>query len=235
MKSFLLGTVGLLALAVASPVVAADLPVKAPPPVVAIYDWTGFYIGINGTAILADKRWDYLGPLVPTGNDGGQSFTGLFGGAQAGFNYQFGSWVIGADVQGDWGQARGWNNSLLFGNQTNRTLIDSYGIVSGRLGYALNNALLYVKGGVGGVHEKYDVYFTDSEFVFDTASENRWGPAAGLGFELAFSDHVSIAGEYNHVFLGSRDIIFRPLGDVYRIRQDLDVFAVRLNYLFNGR
>jgi outer membrane immunogenic protein len=236
MKSFLMGTVGLFALAVASPVLAADLPVKAAPvPVAAVFDWTGFYIGINGTAILAEKRWDYLGPLVPGGYDGPHSFTGLFGGAQAGFNYQFGSWVIGADVQGDWGNARGWNDSLLFANQTNRTLIDGFGLVSGRFGYALNNALVYGKGGVGAVHEKYDVHATDTEFVIESASGTRWGPSAGVGFELAFSDHVTIAGEYSHVFLGNRDITFAPFGDVYRIHQDLDVFAVRLNYLFNGR
>ena len=50
MKKFLLGTVGLIALGMAAPASAADMPVKAaPPPYVApIYDWTGFYIGANG-------------------------------------------------------------------------------------------------------------------------------------------------------------------------------------------
>src|SRR6478735_7754831 len=55
MKKFLLGTVGLVALGMAAgPASAADLaarPVytKAPPPMVAAaYDWSGFYIGING-------------------------------------------------------------------------------------------------------------------------------------------------------------------------------------------
>src|SRR5665213_3151697 len=54
MKKFLLGTVGMVALGMASaPASAADLaarPVytKAPAMVAAIYDWSGFYIGING-------------------------------------------------------------------------------------------------------------------------------------------------------------------------------------------
>ena len=54
MKKFLLGTVGLVALSMAAgSASAADLaarPVytKAPPMVAAVYDWSGFYIGING-------------------------------------------------------------------------------------------------------------------------------------------------------------------------------------------
>ncbi|HEX3161485.1 MAG TPA: hypothetical protein VHQ92_02815, partial [Pseudolabrys sp.] len=50
MKKFLLGTVGLVALGMAAPALAADMAVKAAPmPYVApIYDWSGFYIGANG-------------------------------------------------------------------------------------------------------------------------------------------------------------------------------------------
>ncbi len=54
MKKFLLGTVGLVALGMAAPASAADMPYSAPytkaplPYVAPIYDWTGFYIGGNG-------------------------------------------------------------------------------------------------------------------------------------------------------------------------------------------
>ena len=52
MKKFLLGMIGVAAFGAAAPAFAADLPsrVAAPAPVmmVAVYDWTGFYIGANG-------------------------------------------------------------------------------------------------------------------------------------------------------------------------------------------
>ena len=50
MKKFLLGTVGLVALGMAAPAVAADMAVKAAPvPYIApMYNWSGFYIGANG-------------------------------------------------------------------------------------------------------------------------------------------------------------------------------------------
>src|SRR6185437_10809723 len=51
MKKFLLGTVGLIALGMA-PASAADLAArpytKAPPMISPMYDWSGFYLGVNG-------------------------------------------------------------------------------------------------------------------------------------------------------------------------------------------
>ena len=55
MKKFLVITVGLIALGIAAPASAADLAArpytKAPPPVVAIYDWTG------GTHVASGGRF----------------------------------------------------------------------------------------------------------------------------------------------------------------------------------
>jgi outer membrane immunogenic protein len=48
MKQSILGAVTFLALG-AAPTLAADLPVKAPPPVVEpAFSWAGGYLGING-------------------------------------------------------------------------------------------------------------------------------------------------------------------------------------------
>ena len=52
MKKFLLGTVGLVALGMAAPASAADMAArpytKAPAMIAAVYDWSGFYVGVNG-------------------------------------------------------------------------------------------------------------------------------------------------------------------------------------------
>jgi opacity protein-like surface antigen len=60
MKRAIILGVGLLAAATA-PVMAADIPMKAPivaPPVAAVYNWTGFYIG--GNAGWGWGRAEYL-------------------------------------------------------------------------------------------------------------------------------------------------------------------------------
>ena len=64
MKKFLLGTVGLVALGMAAPAVAADLAARpynqaAPVMVAPMYDWSGFYIGVNGGWGQSSTRYDW--------------------------------------------------------------------------------------------------------------------------------------------------------------------------------
>ena len=68
MKKFLLGTVGLVALGMAAPAIAADLAArpytKAPPVYVdPMYNWSGFYIGMNGGWGSSRNRYEWTGPL----------------------------------------------------------------------------------------------------------------------------------------------------------------------------
>ena len=68
MKKLWLSLVGLAALGLGAPASAADLgvrPYPAPPPMVAaIYDWSGFYIGLNGGWGQAQDCWSFLTQLV---------------------------------------------------------------------------------------------------------------------------------------------------------------------------
>jgi outer membrane immunogenic protein len=60
----------------------------------------------------------------------------------------------------------------------------------------------------------------------------------GVGLEYGFAPNWSVAVEYDHAFMGDRDVIFNqitPAGNpVDRIRQDLDVVTARINYRFGG-
>ena len=66
MKKLLFVTAGVFALGAAAPASAADLPArtysKAPAVVAAAYDWSGFYIGVNGGGGFSHNCWD-LGRL----------------------------------------------------------------------------------------------------------------------------------------------------------------------------
>ena len=78
MKNILLGTVALMALA--APASAADLAArpytKAPPPIVSVYDWGGFYIGANGGWGSSHKCWDFALPGVSVLAEGCHDATG---------------------------------------------------------------------------------------------------------------------------------------------------------------
>ncbi|SFN77327.1 outer membrane immunogenic protein [Bradyrhizobium sp. Rc3b] len=117
---------------------------KAPPPVAAaIYDWSGYYIGINGGWGSSASCWDFNGG-TPEGCD---DATGGTVGGQIGYRWQMGQLVVGFDGQGNWANFTGSNISVAFPADTNRTKIDAFGLITGQIGYAFNNVLVYAKGG----------------------------------------------------------------------------------------
>ena len=107
MKSFLLASVGLVALVgIAAPASAADMAVKARPPapvLAPIYDWTGFYIGANGGWGQSRNCWDFVDDCAGGAFAEGcrERSGGLFGG-QIGYRWQANQWVFGLEAQGDW-------------------------------------------------------------------------------------------------------------------------------------
>jgi outer membrane immunogenic protein len=248
MKKLLLGTVGLIALGVA-PALAADLPArtytKAPAYVAAVYDWSGFYIGANGGYGSSRKCWDYSGVvgarLATNIGEGCHDATGGTFGGQIGYNWQVASWVFGVEAQGNWADLTGSNASLLFTapSFTNRSKVEAFGLFTGRLGYAWNNALLYVKGGAAVTSDKYNYYPTATGITSASASETRWGGVVGAGFEYGFTPNWSFAVEYDHLFMDGRDLTFSPAGVpatqvVERIKQDVDLVTARINYRWGG-
>jgi outer membrane immunogenic protein len=250
MKKILVGAIGAVALSLSAPASAADLAArpytKAPPPAVAaIYDWSGFYIGINGGGGSSHKCWDFVdttgaltgvpGSLV---GEGCHNATGGTIGGQVGYRIQSGAWVWGLEGQGNWADFKGDNTSLVFPTDRNRSRIDAFGLITGQVGYAWNNVLFYVKGGGAVVGDKYDVFDIPTGLKLASASETRWGAAVGAGLEFGFAPNWSVGVEYDHLFLGHRTIGFTtPAGAAFgsdRIGQDVDMGLVRLNYRWGG-
>uniref|UniRef100_Q07MK8 Putative outer membrane protein n=1 Tax=Rhodopseudomonas palustris (strain BisA53) TaxID=316055 RepID=Q07MK8_RHOP5 len=241
MKRILLGSVGLIALGMAAPAFAADLPArtytKAPPMIAAIYDWSGFYIGANGGWGSSRSSWDYLGPGLAVGSEGSHDADGAVAGGQIGYRWQAGTWVFGLEAQGNWADLSGSNISSLFITDTIRTKVDAFGLFTGQFGYAWNNALLYVKGGAGVVSSKYDAFTTATGAALGSANSTRWGGTAGVGLEYGFAPNWSVAVEYDHVWLDTKSADFYNAGAYVgtdNIRQDLDLVTARLNYRWGG-
>lgn len=251
MKKILLGAVALIALA--APASAADLATrpytKAPPPTVApVYDWSGSYIGINGGGGSAHKCWDVVNlggavaaPPVPLGC---HNATGGTVGGQIGYRWQTANWVFGVEAQGNWADFKGSNANLAFAGVQDETKIDAFGLFTGQVGYAWNNVLLYVKGGAAVVRDKYRVFDFATGLTLNDASETRWGGTVGAGLEFGFAPNWSVGVEYDHLFMGHRDVDFFSTGIVgapagafagsARIGQDVDIGLVRLNYRWGG-
>jgi outer membrane immunogenic protein len=246
MKKFLLGIAGLVALA--APASAADLAArpytKAPPPMIApVYDWTGFYIGGNGGWGSSRRCWDSLnGNGVLIGSDGCHDASGGTAGGQIGYRWQAGTWVFGLEGQGNWADFGGRNVSLINPTFTGESKIQAFGLLTGQIGYAWNNVLLYVKGGAAVTDNRYNAILTPTNTVVGTVSDTRWGGTVGAGLEFGFSPNWSAGIEYNHLFMGDRTYTFTsngavaPVGTaaVERIKADADLVTVRVNYRWGG-
>src|SRR6185437_9456920 len=98
-----------IAVATSRHALAADLPTPSlpPPSLIAVYNWTGFYLGINGGFGTGNSNWSD-GPIGTTGSFPTSGF--LIGGT-AGINYQIGEFVFGIEGDGDWTNLHGSSGS----------------------------------------------------------------------------------------------------------------------------
>jgi outer membrane immunogenic protein len=193
MWKYLVRLLTLGALLVAPSAFAADLSVaplyKAPPPAMApAYDWSGFYLGINGGGGWGHSTWDARGVNMNTSG-------GLVGGT-AGYNWQLGSAVLGVEGDIDWANLKGTGTSTLC--PAGCTTSDNWlSTVRGRAGYAFGTVLPYVTGGLA----VGDIRASTPGFAGATTTNAGW--ALGGGVEVALPGNWSAKAEYLHVDLGS--------------------------------
>jgi outer membrane immunogenic protein len=252
MRKALLAAVGLASLGIA-PALAADLPArtytKAPVVVAPIYDWSGFYIGLNGGGASSRECYtitSVASVAIPnTPSEGCHNATGGLAGGQVGYRWQASNWVFGVEAQGDWADLKGSNSSLTaLIPYMNQTKVDGIGLFTGQVGYAWNNVLWYVKGGAAVTHNNYSSFFPVSNIFaaagvpFNLASDTRWGGVVGTGIEIGFAPNWSVAFEYDHLFMGNPNVTF-PVSAIAVTRSDnigqgVDMGTVRVNYRFGG-
>ena len=218
MKKILLATVGILALGVASGS-AADIqrrqamPAKAPPVYTPAYNWTGFYVGINGGGGWG--RSEFTGPFATGGSF--DTSGGLVGGT-IGYNWQMGQVVFGLEGDGDWSGIKG---SAFCGGTVCETRNDWLATARGRLGYAFDRFLPYVTGGAAFGNIKTNIAGVGS------ADDTRTGWTAGGGVEYGLGGPWTIKAEYLHVDLGDGGSV---LGSTADFRTD--IVRAGLNYRF---
>jgi outer membrane immunogenic protein len=153
---------------------AADMPLKAPPPPPApVFTWNGCYLGGSVGGIWQQTDNVTVGVVdggsgaaaaaaagaIPTAfNVGGSSW---LAGGQAGCNYQAASWVLGIETDFSGTNLNGsetiaTNGPLFFPLASSVSQDMSFiGTTRGRLGWAWGNVLLYATGGAAYAHVSY--------------------------------------------------------------------------------
>jgi outer membrane immunogenic protein len=208
--------------AVSAPAFAADMALKAPPVVVPVWSWTGWYAGLNlgGSFGNASDSVTFAG--VPIATAGSQRLDGVIGGGQIGYNWQSGTWLFGleADIQGssernnDPALASFFFNLPQLAPPTNGILgvnekLGWFGTVRSRLGVLANpNWLLYATGGLayGGVQttETFSsVAAAGTAVSSNSFSSTRAGWTLGGGVEAVLGNNWTAKVEYLYIDLGS--------------------------------
>jgi outer membrane immunogenic protein len=217
---------------------AADMPApeytKAPPPV--IWTWTGFYIGAD-----AGGAWskDVVSPTVADGGSFPRSNTlqtgGMLGGGTLGYNFQTGSFVYGIESDLGYMQLGYGYHQADQGGGTEVDFVNGgfYADVTGRIGYAVDHALIYGKAGwayFGGTATTTTALpgFTWS----NSGAFNGW--TAGGGIEYQFTPRWSVKAEYLHFDFGSATATITGAAGVFPYKNSLttDTVKMGINYRF---
>jgi outer membrane immunogenic protein len=207
---------GVAALAVAViPAGAADLAVapayKAPMQAPA-YNWTGFYLGVNGG--YAWGQQDPLNIFTTKFDTFSINYSGGVVGGTFGAQIQSGHVLMGLEADIDWASISGSMSYVptIFGapapiatiNLT--TKIDSISTGRVRVGYAADNWLFYGTGGLALVGANTSVATVGGASCTITllgapctGSGRRVGAAAGAGLEYGFTPNMSAKIEYLYV------------------------------------
>ena len=184
---------------------AADLPAAGPPPAAvryagaATYDWSGFYIGINGGYAFGNSSWNSGTPPLTTGN-----FTtdGLLAGGTLGINYQAGRFVFGFEGDADWSSLKGTSSngycSAVTAGAVCQTAEHWLGTLRARIGFAVDRVLIF--GTAGGASGDIKAGLNPPG-TYDAS--NNFGWTAGGGIEAAITENWTAKVEYLHVDLGN--------------------------------
>lgn len=195
------------------------------------YDWSGFYVGGTlGYGWGSDTSGQFDQFVDPVGDFGTANYFraggnvlpgavphGVIGGLQIGYDWQLSSfWVLGVAADFDGSDIRDSKSATFTGGplssttvQTNSAKIDWFGTLRGRVGYALNNLLLYGTGGLayGRVESNVQLDCTvcigqPSSFA-GSNSVFRSGWTVGAGFEYRLTPNWSVGAEYLYFDLGT--------------------------------
>lgn len=197
---------------------AADLgiPLAQPPVVIPPFTWTSCYAGVHAGGGWGKKDvTDTVG--IFSGITGYSStsvdVTGYMLGGQIGCDYQFApTWVVGIEGAASGGNISKTTNFAVTSftppdTASFRSTTDFLASITGRIGYAFDRWMVYGKGGVAIVGDRYHADDVQGLYFFD-ATENRIGWTAGAGIEWAFTPEWSIKLEYGYYGFGTRSLLF---------------------------
>jgi len=149
--------------------------------------------------------------------------------ANVGYNYQIGSFLVGAQTGYDFADVKG--NAYAYPYAVTAR-IDGFGSVDGRAGVVFGPALAYVIGGFayGDIEHTVEPVWSYASYGY---SSWQTGWDIGIGVEYKFTNNISGFAEFRKYNWGHKN--FSDFTYVsHGIEQTLDVVRIGLTYSFGG-
>ena len=175
------------------------------------------------------------GTIIPEGVtelhfNNSHTVNGFLGGGQIGFNYQVGWWVLGAEVQGSFADLTGGGGCGFTSDLNCRSKVNGLATFAGRVGFAVDRALIYTKGGGAWSHNELSVSNSGLAVLNPGTSKtgcigtegqqapcvllqggsvtkDQWGWTWGAGIEYAFLPNWSAEIEYDFLDIGNKTFV----------------------------
>ncbi|WP_323014532.1 outer membrane protein [Devosia sp.] len=176
---------------------AADLVVFQPEPIATYapsFSWTGFYAGAN-----VGYGWGNVSVSVPGAPD--YALRGFGGGIHAGYNYDVGGFVLGAEADFSLSDM---NYTEVFGGLTSSLRVENFGSIRARVGLPVDRFMPYVTGGFAYGTGSFNASMGALSW---SERQTHTGWTIGAGAEYAATDNVILRAEYLYTDLGSRNYL----------------------------
>jgi opacity protein-like surface antigen len=177
------------------------------PAVAQTTNWTGPYVGLQGGYGWGDSNGGLTISGFPIPYHPHPD--GVIGGGHAGYLWQWGHWVFGAEGDLEGADITGSDTETHIANKVeSRNNLDAS--LRGKAGFAIDRVLLYGTAGVafGQVKTEYSCptcnHPTGPGSPYDVTSGVRIGWTAGAGAEFTVTPKWSVAAEYRYTDLGSK-------------------------------
>lgn len=173
---------------------AAD-PIGPLPVPAALFDWSGFYGGIEigGTSFHSEYSSVYQ-----------NTTTGALIDAVVGYNFLTDGMLVGVEADAGYSTLH-FNEPCVTPGWSCDGALNALGSLRGRVGYAADSVLIYLTGGiaVGNISGKR-ISPANVEY---SESQVRVGYTVGGGIEAALTDTLSGRVQYQYTDLGTQDMV----------------------------
>jgi outer membrane immunogenic protein len=229
-KVLLIGTA--VAALMGGSALAADIPLKAPPQAAA-WGWSGFYTGTQAGIGWGDVDNSFQVVGNPRTAQPDYRIHGGVAGSHAGFNLQYGQFVLGLEGDYEWANITGNDNGR--GGAVDTTTLTWMASARGRLGIAWNQFLLYGTGGYAWANARYSL---GAGLTNNQQNDTIHGWTAGGGIQWMLSANWSVRAEYRFTKFDEDSLFFAAKGPInaqtIRFQPDLNVVRVGLSYRWGG-